>query len=135
MRVLLRFFIGTLAVALLTTALVAQAAAQMPLGTITGPDSPASAGVATLGDDSVFFNGDANCDGVIDSLDALAVLQFDAGLLEFDAGFMPDLFPNACFRVGPLVAPKPPPGRPEALLSWASRPSRLIRRIDKSCKQ
>ena len=114
-----------------------------------------------LGDDSVYFNGDANCDGMIDSLDALAVLQFDAGLLDtlkcpddgdpkgdgeinsqdilpilqFDAGFMPDLFPNACFRVGPLVAPKPPPGRPEALLSWASRPSRLIRRIDKSCKQ
>lgn len=86
----------------------------------------ASAVPVTLSHEGTLFNGDANCDGWINSLDALAVLQFDAELLDtlvypdggdsngdgkinstdallilqFDAGFMPDLFPNSCIVVG-----------------------------------
>lgn len=40
---------------------------------------PAASG---LGEDVRWFSGDANCDGRIDSIDALVVLQFDAGLLD-----------------------------------------------------
>ena len=125
MRLISRFFVIALVIALLGIVLIGQAAAQEPSGTITGPVDPASAGMATLGDDSVFFNGDANCDGRIDSLDALAVLQFDAGLLDtlkhlpggdpnedgevnstdallilqFVAGFIPDRSPLTCLVV------------------------------------
>ena len=81
---------------------------------------------AALGHGGPLFTGDVNCDGRIDSLDALAVLQFEAGLLDklifpdggdsnedgkinsidallilrFDAGLMPDKRPNSCIRVG-----------------------------------
>lgn len=73
-------------------------------------------------EDVLGFNGDANCDDSIDSLDALLVLQFEAGLvdrlifpegtdsnkdgkidsrdalliLQFNAGLMPDKMPNFC---------------------------------------
>ena len=80
MRVLLRFLIGTLAAALLRVVLFGHTVAQEPPGAI--PGRIASADAVALGDDSVLFNGDANCDGSIDSLDALVVLQFDAGLLD-----------------------------------------------------
>ena len=77
---------------------------------------------AAVAQEPNWFNGDANCDGRIDSLDALAVLQFEAGLLEelpdpvggdpnedgtvesadallilqFHAGLIPDRTPNLC---------------------------------------
>ena len=47
-----------------------------------GGSHPASAGMAAIGHEGTFFNGDANCDDAINSLDALEVLQFEAGLLD-----------------------------------------------------
>lgn len=82
MRPSIRTCIVILAVAFLSIVLAGQAAGQEPAGAITGHDSPASAGITPLGGNGLLFNGDANCDGTIDSLDALAVLQFNAGLLD-----------------------------------------------------
>jgi hypothetical protein len=73
-----------------------------------------------VGQEPNWFNGDANCDGGIDSIDAAVVLQYDAGIvdslagdgdanedgavnsldasliLQFDAGLIEDRPANAC---------------------------------------
>ncbi len=98
---------------------------------LPGPRPAAVAGIIALGQEPDWFNGDANCDGRINSLDALAVLQFEAGLLEallfpdggdangdskvnsvdallilqFDAGLMPDRTPNSCISIPPGPGP------------------------------
>ena len=46
----------------------------MPTATVTGPPATAT---PTPGD----VPGDVGCDGTVNSLDALAILQFDAGLI------------------------------------------------------
>ena len=92
---------------------------------------PSWAEAATSRQGPHWFNGDANCDGTVNSLDALAVLQFEAGLLDalvfpdggdpnedgeinsldallilqFDAGLMPDRTPNPCISIPPGPGP------------------------------
>ena len=118
---------------LLVSSALVMALVALSLG---GGIRPASADMVVLIHEGTLFNGDANCDGWLNSLDALAVLQFDAGLLDmlvypaggdsngdgesdstdallilhFDAGFMPDLYANACIMVD-LGHEPPPPGR------------------------
>lgn len=87
--------------------------------------------LATGGQEPNWFSGDANCDGRINSLDGLAVLQFEAGLLEelpfpeggdpnedgdvnstdallilqFDAGLLPKRTPDPCISIPPGPGP------------------------------
>ena len=110
--------VRTTGLLLLISALIIAVAA-LSLG---GGIHPTSAEVVPLSHDGNWFNGDANCDQRIDGLDALAVLQLEAGLLDtlvfpaggdsnrdgkvnsmdallilqFHAGFMPDLDADIC---------------------------------------
>jgi hypothetical protein len=98
---------------------------------LPGPRVQGGAEVTGAGQKPAWFNGDANCDGVIDSLDALAVLQFEAGvlqelvfpeggdpnedstinsidallILQFHAGLIPDRTPNSCIAIPPGPGP------------------------------